>query len=231
MSINYKTEYQRYRRYVTNLSDLYRSNKQVRAYVELAFAILASAFFTMFAVRPTVITIASLVAEIRSQEEVEQQLEKKVSDIRKAYDVYSGVKDRLIVLDKSWPETPRLIYFLRQIEGAIANSTTKLNSLTFDQVNEISGKPVVVDSNMADVGFNMNLSGSFENLSTFVENLENLSRVVIINSFTFNALEEGNLTLILSGVLTYQPRDEFMDINRNTQKSSSQGEDFAESGK
>jgi len=203
MALDYKTEYQKYKRYYLQFGKLYSSRKEVRAYVNLGFAFLALAFFTTFAIRPALTTIAGLWSEIKSQEEVDLKLSNKVEALRLAYTNYSQIQGRLELLNIAGTELPLLANFMRQIEALSAKHGVVVDSISFEETS-FTGTS---DAASTLANFSMSLSGSYGSLNNFLTDTENLRRVVSVQSFTYTKSGEtgGEIRLLLSGGVLYIP--------------------------
>lgn len=182
MAIDYKTEYQKYKRYYTQFGKLYTSRKEVRAYVNVGFAFLALAFFTTFAIRPALTTIASLWSEIKSQEEIDKKLSEKVEALQTAATNFSQIQSRLELLNIGGAKLPLIANFMRQIEALSAKHSVVVDSISFEETN-FTG---TADSTSNLANFTMSLGGSYPNLNSFLTDVENLRRIVSVQSFTYS---------------------------------------------
>lgn len=210
MAFDYHTEYQKYKRYYVDLNRFYKGHKEVQVYLGLAFAIITSSMFILFAVRPTLVTIASLQSDIRSQEDINKRLEQKIENLRLAYANYSNIQPRLSVLDESGPTNINLASFLRQIELMSQESGTEIKNLNFESSpigkNKAQAQKSPVEKEVTE--FTIIARGGYGALNTFLKNLENLRRIVIIKSFGFSSPEADNadsLTLSISAGLIHLP--------------------------
>ncbi len=206
MAFNYKTEYQKYRSYYLDLKRVYQTRREVKAYVEIAFAILSLSFFTIFAIKPTLVTIASLQSEIRSQNEIDSKLSQKVESLRVAYGNYKRLEERLGVLDLAGTNLPRITAFLRQAEALANRRGITISSFSVGTIpigGEIStGEPFLESK------FSMGAKGSYEGVLGFIQDLENLKRIVTINSYsvTEDQLDGANINISFQGGVLYLPQ-------------------------
>ena len=76
MALESSMRHQRYQRYFVDLSRFYQK-KQTRVYTGLVLTILTTIFFLIFAIRPTLITIAGLIKKIEDQKIIVEKLDKK----------------------------------------------------------------------------------------------------------------------------------------------------------
>ncbi len=212
MAFDYRTEYQRYRKYFVDLRRLYQARKEVRAYMSLAFAIITSGFFMIFAIRPTVVTIASLFSEVRAQQDIDARLDKKAENLRKAYETYGAVKDRLSILEQSGPENPQIAAFLEQVEALAPDSGVSIKAFNFDNI-DIYDKSAPIEGKASkkfqQAGFSVTVNGNYDQINRFITGIEGMRRVVILNTFTYGTSRGDasgeNLTLSVTGGVVYRP--------------------------
>ena len=77
MPLNFRKDSFRYQKYRSELVKLY-DKKQSWVYTSLILTVLTISFFMIFALRPTLLTIASLFGEIRQKEEAVEELDRKI---------------------------------------------------------------------------------------------------------------------------------------------------------
>lgn len=217
MAISFEIGYHRYRRYFTNISALYQK-KKARVYTGLILSLLAVAFFSFFAIRPTLVTIASLVKEIEDKRMIAQKLQEKINALSLAQKEYVAVSSELPLVEEALPQEPDLPLFIRQLETLSVQSGVTLRTIQFGRVN-LRGRPVSKPDSVktkqkeetSGITFNFSASGSYQNLKTFLQSLENLRRLVVISSFAFRPeeKEEGQLLILnITGEAYYLNQNE-----------------------
>jgi len=203
MALSLETERHRYRRYFTNVTALYQK-KQVRTYTGLILSLLTVAFFSFFAIRPTLITIASLVKEIEDKQMVAQKLQEKINAITVAQAEYAAVSSDFPLIEEALPQEPNLPILIRQLETLTVQNGATLRTIQFSQVN-LRGKLVsepdsVKKGEVSKVTFSLSASGSYQSLKSFLQSLEDLRRFVVISSFAFKTGEEEEGQLLILSV-------------------------------
>ena len=108
MAFDWRTEYHRYHRYFLSTRALYKK-RAVVVYTGIILTLATITFFALFAIKPTVTTIASLVKEINSKKVVDQKLQTKINSLRQAQTNYSLISDKLVLIDQVLPQEPNLI--------------------------------------------------------------------------------------------------------------------------
>lgn len=211
MPFGWPTEYRQYRRYFVNVKALYKK-KEVIVYTGLTLTLLAIAFFGVFALKPTLTTIAALFKEIENQKIINQKLQTKINALSQAQVNYSLATTNLKLVDEALPKDPDLSQIIYQIEVLAQKEGVTIRSLSFEPVpllGELPLKTVGKEKTFGpqEIGVSLGLSGNYENLKSFLSSLENLRRLASIESFTFagRKTEEGetSLSLNLTGTIYY----------------------------
>lgn len=189
MPFNAQTEYHRYQRYFTNISRLYQ-NRDVKVYTGLILTFSTVVFFALFALRPTVTTIATLIQELETQKQIDTQLQTKINALSQAQKNYSQLKNASIIED-ALPTQSGIEQLLLNLEYLIKQEGLILKSLSFNPV-VINGVP-----KEKQIGFAVTISGSKDALNRFLGSFYDLKRVITIDSTSFSkaqALDETKET-------------------------------------
>lgn len=178
MAFNTRTEYHRYQRYFTNISRLYQ-RREVKVYTSLILTFMAIIFFSFFAIRPTVKTIASLIQEIEVQKKIDTQLQTKITNLGQAQKNYSQLT-KASLIEEALPTQIGTEQLLYNLEYLVTQEGVNIRSLSFEPI-VINGVP-----KEDKIGFSLAVTGSKEVLDLFLNSLENLRRVVTVDSVSFN---------------------------------------------
>lgn len=213
-----QTGYQRYQRYVNSLSRFYQ-RKKAKTTAGIVISILTVIFFLVFAIKPTLVTIASLMKQIKDQQSITEKLQNKINALSAAQTEYNVIEPRLYLIDQTLPhEGPQISILVKQIEALARQAGVAIGSVRFGQIY-LKGKelPPKEEKTQADrpqavsaINFSMTISGDYQNLKKFLNNLTSLRRVTIVESFTFSIgkTEEAQpLTLGLKGQAYYLKND------------------------
>ena len=177
MAFDYRTEYQRYKQYYTNLQRFYQKPiTRVSVFVVISF--MTVCFFSVFAIRPTLVTIGQLVKEI---EDKQQQLEQKLTDLARAQAEYSQVSEDLPLIWQAVPDTPDVSRLLLELELAAIQSQVSLVNLQVEPVTLVGQLTKSKDKGPAKMTFTVTAGGNFNQVKGFAENLEKLGFKAKIN--------------------------------------------------
>ncbi len=156
-----------------------KSKKTVQAYTILILSLLTTSFFIVTAIRPTLKTIASLMAELRDKREIDQKLQEKINSLSLAKANYQIIKKDLPLIEQALPSGAEFTLLMIQIENLATQTNVSLNKENFEDVS-------LIFSDDLKIQFNLQVSADYENLKNFLAGLENLRRITVLQSFTVN---------------------------------------------
>ncbi|MCX6726168.1 MAG: type 4a pilus biogenesis protein PilO [Candidatus Shapirobacteria bacterium] len=197
-NLNWQSESHRYRRYFVDLNKLYQTKKG-RVYTGIVFSLIVIILFIFFAIRPTLITIAQLIRQIKDQKIVATALEKKINNLTEAQKNYLTIENNLSLIEEALPQKANLPLLTKQIETLARQAGIVVVDLRFSGVNLSPGKST--QDEKEEVIFSFNTLGEYSNLKKFLSSLTELRRIIIVESFSFQAgKDETNiLSLNLNG--------------------------------
>jgi len=210
MALDYKNSFSRYRRYlqVAKAKPLWWTSMWVVLSLGLTILLL------MLALRPTLVTIAGLMGQIRQQKEIASQLDQKIVQVRKAAQIYEEAKDRLVLLDEAFPKDPRWKEFADTLGGLASGSGLVLEGVRVEEVPVVGAmdpsdkEPLALPAGVMGMRFEVSASGEYGRLRELVAAVENLRRVMLIQKVDMEKNEKGELIARISGVAGFMPVEE-----------------------
>jgi Tfp pilus assembly protein PilO len=210
MALDWQQQYQKSRRYFIGLRYL-RTNRRAKVYTGLTLSFFAIAFFSFFAIRPTAVTITSLLKELEEKRVIDQKLQTKIKTLSTANVNYSAVSNSLKLLDDALPPEASLPQIIYQLEYLVQQGNLTILSLAFDPVS-VLGKnlePNTAEAKAAQpqqLNFSITVYGNFDDSTSFLKKMESLRRILVIHSFSFTGRQsEKTVNLSLSGAIFYLP--------------------------
>lgn len=214
MAIGWKKDYLRYRELFLKILLVYRKREDFRIFLELLLSLITITFFSIFALKPTLLTISQLLKDNKEKQELVNKMNQKIENIAKAQNIYEQNIEKLSIIENAVPNTPTPENLLRQIEGvAYINSVTLLGS----SVNEVTligeekkkqSKDQVknLPENVKTLSFSINVTGAYSSLFSFLSNLENLRRPLIITSVNITSSDSDTgktIIMLITGQTPY----------------------------
>lgn len=189
MIFDYRKQYQEYRHYIDGLV---AKTKAPVARVSLAVvgAIVFTVFLAVFALRPTLITIAGLWKEINIEKTTIAALDRKLKLLQAAKQNYDQVSSKLYLLDNAIPKTVEIESMAKELEKLAADNG--LATLEFGEENFwlLSPSSENLPPGVSGIDIKISVGGQEAGIRSFVGNLEKLSRLAKINSITVRAVPE-----------------------------------------
>src|SRR5579872_2222997 len=157
--------------------------EKTQQYTTLGLTLVVLIVFGIFAISPTLSTIAQLRKKISDDNVVLNQLQTKNQNLNSLTTQYSDLQSDLPVLYASIPQTPDSSKFVGQLQRLGQNDNVAITSV---EVNNVAVAPLVQTINTTTkISFTLNASGSKDQLDSFVKSLETLSRLITIDSLTY----------------------------------------------
>lgn len=207
MALGWRKEYLRYKGYFLNVLSVYRQKEDLRMFLEILLSLATVSFFATFALRPTLVTIAALLKEIQTKEELVNTLDTKIQNLSTAQTLLEGELLRLPLIEDAVPGSPSPEDFVRQIEGLATKNGVNLLGVSLGQIillGEVKKPPAQegvtpLPEEALGIPFSISLSGAYPNLLGFLADLENLRRPSALDTTGLTATEtdEGKVLVIL----------------------------------
>ncbi|OGM73949.1 hypothetical protein A2382_04900 [Candidatus Woesebacteria bacterium RIFOXYB1_FULL_38_16] len=200
---NWESNIQSYKKYMFYASSYYRKHEDVRMFAELLLTLGAISVFGLFAIRPTLTTLAGLYTSLNSKKQALALMQEKINNLQTAQTLIEQESESLVLLEQAIPVRPEPDIFVRQIEGLAQKNSLSINNLTLDTVSLI---PTINQEIMQSetLKLDLSLTGNYDQLQSFVQDLENIRRPFAISHSQLSFSDtNGNSSLLLS--LTGQP--------------------------
>lgn len=193
--LDYKSSLVRYRRYL----QASQSHPLWKASLYLILSLCLVIILVGAALRPTLVTIAGLVGDIRQQREISEKLNAKISAISRAQQELLAVSDRMMLLDQALPVEIRVGEWSQTLQDVASQSGTAITVLDIADV-ELSKTA----SGSHQMAFTLIVEGGFPGLRQFLQVIEGARRLVLLDQIRLApAIESGRLELTVSGLLGY----------------------------
>jgi Tfp pilus assembly protein PilO len=171
-NINYK--------YLENLVDL--KSKRTAQISFISFTILALIFLGLFAINPTLSTIANLRKQLSDDQFVDQQLQIKINNLSALQQSFADLSNDLPIINNAVPQSPQAPTLLAQIQAVAKQSNINLlSSQVFPVELDNTGSP---NTKYGSFTFVVLGQGSKDDAVAFVESLSKMQRIVSFDQIT-----------------------------------------------
>jgi len=214
MNQSWRRDYLRYKSYFLNVMGRYKERADIKVYIEVLLSLTTISIFAIFALRPTILTIAELLKEIEAKEETLVVMNQKISNLAKAQIIYDQKSQQIAHLRSAIPTNPNPDVFARQIEGLSGKHQTPIvkisleNALISGKQTETESKAPSKDKTPFPEGINelpISVSSSvaveqYSSIANFISDLELIRRPVKIDRLVINATLQNDQNLLILAV-------------------------------
>lgn len=199
MEPTWRKDYIRYKSYFLNLIGRYKERSDVKAYLEIMLSLITISVFSIFALRPTLLTIGELIKEIESRKDTLSQMNNKITNLSQAQSLYDKQRTKIALLKTAIPKKADPISLARQIEGlSLKNKAVVLGISTekayLGGLNDKRDQALADETNTSsnELVFSVQITAPLEqysSLSGFLSDLENVRRIVKVDKLVINVNE------------------------------------------
>jgi Tfp pilus assembly protein PilO len=180
------------------------SQEKTEKYTSLVLSLIALSVFALFAINPTLSTIAKLQKEIEDAGILSQRLEAKIADLASLQQAYKRLENDIPAVFESMPNSPLVPLIIGQIQSVAKDSSLRVIQIQNSETELFTE----VDTNRKYnfYTFTITADGPYENILRFTENLINMQRIVNINIISIGKQTDttGTLQLNLEGIAYYK---------------------------
>lgn len=223
MQNNWKSNYLRYKSFFLNILNVYYAKPNIKVYLELALSLIAVLIFSLFAIKPTVLTIIELNKEIKGKEEIIAKLDLKLANLQTANDILETEASRILLIDQAIPDLASPEETIVEMQNLAEKNSLQITNLSMSDIvilgdeKKSRGKneeSIQFPQKTGELPFNITLTGNYANFKTFIFDLENLNRPTLVDVLSINSVildEQKNLTLNISGRMAFYKVDKTKD--------------------
>lgn len=182
------------------------SFKEERAqkFTSVVLTLIAISILGLFAINPTLSTIAKLKKELSDSELIDNKLQEKITNLSILQQKYSALQIDIPDILDSIPKTPDIPLLMAQIQSIGQDSSIYINSLQNFQVELFRQNGA--SKKYSSYSFLLSGTGSYESISSFMSKIINMQRIISIDTFSISktADKTGFLGFTLRGLAHYK---------------------------
>lgn len=205
MAQGWRKDYLRYKGFFLDVLVVYNSRPNLKAYLELILSLGTIVIFSIYAIKPTILTIVELNNEIKSKENTVLLLTQKISNLKIASNLLQKESQNLEIIDNAVPTGANVELLVKQIEKISLDNSVAIRNFSSANIFLKGNSDKKVES---ELPVSFSITGNYQNLFQFLQTIENLRRPFRIDSFVFNsnitADNEKFIVLTISGNVPYE---------------------------
>lgn len=181
-----------------NLPDFQKEKtKNITTFV---LTLVTLSLFGLFAISPTLSTIAQLKKQLEDSELVDQKLDQKITNLGLLQKQYTLIEKDIPSILSAIPQNPKTSILVGQLQSLAQNSAVEVTRI---QVFQVEINP---SSNSFSFVFSMDIEGSSANVTNFLISLKNFDRIITIDNISTNKqdIKEEVIRLQLRGKAYYE---------------------------
>jgi Tfp pilus assembly protein PilO len=176
----------------------YLREQRTQKFLGIFLTLIALSFFGLFAINPTISTIAKLQKEISDSEFVSDQLDLKIKNISTLKKEYSLLQNEISTITDAIPKEPNAHLLFAQIQAAAQQSNIKIKKLQNSEIEIPSGSQSTNKEYYSYI-FAVSGDGTFQNISDFTKTITSMQRVTSIDLLSITNNDGQSLRFDLEG--------------------------------
>lgn len=205
MAANFQTN--NYQKYFLNFVALYNKRPDLKAYTEILLSIVTIGIFIVFAIKPTLVTIAELITKINEQQQTSDNMDTKIKNLGIAQNLYTREQSNINLLNQAVPSGPDVANYVRQIEGVMKKENITPLTMSVDQVDVLAASTSATPTtatppNPASASITISMNGTYAPLLALIEDIESLRRPASLSKLSFSVSQVDKNTQVLNLTLS-----------------------------
>lgn len=165
--------------------------KRTRSFATLVFTLLAIIFFSLFAIQPTLTTIAQLKKQLEDENFTDQKMLSKIKALQSLQKSYALITPNIPNVLTSIPEMPEIPSFFGKLQTiALTTGVTLVRIQTFPVA--IINNASQLTQNNSSIAFSLDANGSKGSITLFLNKILFMDRLVSIDGFSLAQASQTN---------------------------------------
>lgn len=156
--------------------------------IKIVIGLAGSALLALFVIMPAVANLPKLYESNKKQQVQLNSLSKRLSKINTLVSTQQAVKSSVTLADRALPSKDDVPGLMNQIQAIATSSGVVLKSLQFSGITKSD------DGSYKKINMQAVMEGNFANFLAMLSNLETTSRLIDVNSVSFDSQKGGGLT-------------------------------------
>jgi Tfp pilus assembly protein PilO len=178
----------------------YLKKEKSRQYLMVILTLTASIFFALFAINPTLSTIAKLRKEVEDYKFASEQLETKINNLSSLSQAYQNISGDIPTVLEAVPQDPGATELFAEVQALAQESNVTVTNIGLSPI----GLHAKSSSKAASFSFSISGKGEYDGISTFLSNVSGMRRVVKVDKLSISKNEENTLILEVEGTAFYK---------------------------
>lgn len=217
----WRRNYQRYRSYFSHIVSQYKDRGDMMSYLEVMLSLVTISIFALFALRPTLVTIAELIREIDTNTQTISTMDEKIQNITRAQTLYDRERSKIMLFLNAIPTGVSPETIIRQVEGLSAKHNVVVSSATLGKASIVGSTiqqtedkaaqlvlPKSANNDVSYVDLTITVSttlSDYPSLQGFLSDIESLRLPLAITQMTTSTVRNRENRELILVMKTYFP--------------------------
>lgn len=179
-----KTE--KFEKYSKSIMPYLKNNKN-QNFLFIFLTVGASIFFILFAINPTISTIAKLQKEIEDSRITEQQMSEKINNLSALSSAYPQIENDISFIKDAVPQKPEAPILIGQIQQLANESGINIGNVDISPIKLTAG-----NNSSESFNFTTTVGGQFNDFIRFLDYMVNMQRALSIDSILITKIQSDN---------------------------------------
>lgn len=167
-------------------------NEKNRKYFIVGLTISTSLFFLLFAINPTLSTIATLTKQLDDLKVVDESLQTKIANMDSLQARYQVIEPDLELIEEAIPGEPSSVELTGQIQQAATTSNVTLLNITLSDIDYSEAVEIPTQTYPVTIV----AEGTYSNISDFLDKLFTMQRIITFNQVSIDRnIQTGGLSV------------------------------------
>ena len=184
----------KYLAYIQSISTTRK--EQVQTYATIILTVFAFSFFGIFAIGPTLSTIANLQKQLEDNRFINNQLDTKITSLSSLQQNFNLLSPDLPTLLAAIPEDPQVPHLIGQLQSLAAEADVTILQIKSGEVEIANATPKTTTTLPFQI--TMDVTGTYAQILSFYSALVSFERIVSLDTLTITRTRDGTDVLRLS---------------------------------
>src|SRR5258706_639109 len=168
--------------------------EKTRTFTTLSLTLFALAFFGIFAMNPTLSTIADLQKQITDDRFVDQKLSEKIANLHSLQSQYVILQPDIPVINNNLPMSPQLTQVVGQIQQVSLDNNLATSVIQLNPVDTASSK----NPDFIPIIISYDGQGTIDNISNFITELTSFDRILTVEAINLQRVTLPNTEAVIN---------------------------------
>lgn len=171
-----KADKEKYDKYLELMPDFKKEKTQ--KFTTIVLTLIAFIILLIFAINPTLSTIANLQKQLEDAKFVKEKLDQKINNLSLLQTKYSNLQSDLPIVYDGLPKKPEATLLAGQIQSLAQESNLTVSAM---QITDVFASKI---SNFSHFSYDVTARGDYLDMLSFIKNMTNMQRVLTITNVT-----------------------------------------------